>query len=314
MAGGIAGCLLLGGLFLLLAVRRYRQSACWRGAVHIPAVVKSVRYHEVWLRKTEISEHESSTEATLCFADQGKTYEKRRQFPGIVNAPAQGQTVSILFKRNSGDWTLRKEARTHWRLFLVLGCLCIAAGLALLLDGPGVLADLASYRADTPNLTGSVVCALIGLLTGVCACTCIRWLMPDLIQTTAAPVVWMVTLYVLHQCEEIDALCVGGIRQELGDDVHYYPFFQYSVENRQFRWFPRHQMSPKRYRAGSWYTLYHDPGTGKCALKPAVRDLVSALLSLIPIGFFTMLLLSLAVFTVGVLYIAGAGFLSVLAA
>ena len=68
-------------------------------------------------------------------------------------------------------------------------------------------------------------------------------------------------------------------------------------------------MSPKRVLAGSWYTLYHAPKTGRCALKPTAWDLVSAPLSLIPMGFFTMLILSLTVCTVGVLWIAGAGFL-----
>ena len=46
MAGGIAGCFMLGILFLSLAVRQYRQITCWRGAVRLLAVVKSVQYRE----------------------------------------------------------------------------------------------------------------------------------------------------------------------------------------------------------------------------------------------------------------------------
>lgn len=315
MAGGIAGCFLLGGLFLYLAVRRYRQRADWRRAVRLLAIVKSVQYQAAWLKKTEINDHKSSTEVTLCFSDQGRTYEKHRQYPGIVNTPAQGQTIPILFRRDSGDWILQKEVRTHWRLFLGLGCLCIAAGLLLLLDGQGILADLAAYQVDAPNLAGSVVCVLVGLTCGVSAYACIRGLMPDLIQTITDPFIWMVQFYVLHQYEEVDALCIGTIWRASGDDdVSYYPFFQYSVNGEQFHWFPKRQMSPKRYQAGNWYTLYCVSRTGRCVLKPTAWDLLSAPLSLIPIGFFTLLILSLAICAVGSLCIAGSGFLYILAA
>ena len=61
MAGWIAVCLILGGLFLYLAVRRYQQSAYWRNAVRLLAVVTSVRYQEAWQRKTEINDHRSLT-------------------------------------------------------------------------------------------------------------------------------------------------------------------------------------------------------------------------------------------------------------
>ena len=118
----------------------------------------------------------------------------------------------------------------------------------------------------------------------------------------------------LHRYEEMDALCIGIIRRESGDDdVCYYPFFQYSVEGAQSRWFPRRQMSRKRYQPGNWYTLYRDPGTGRCALKPSAWDLTSALLSLIPLGFFVLLVLSLAVCAVGSLWIAALGLVQILA-
>ena len=314
MAGGIAGCLLLGILFLHLAARQYQRSARWRGAVRLPAVVTSVRYQETWRRRAEINDHKSSTEATLRFTDRGTTYEKRRQYPGMVNAPAPGQKIPVLFHRNSGDWTLQTDARTHWRLFLALGCLCITAGVLLLLDGREILSDLAGYHVDAPNLAGSIVCACIGLASGACAYACIRGLMPDLFRSAADPFLWMGRFYILHRYEEIAAQCVGTIRRETGDDdVSYYPLFQYSAGGEQLRWFPRRQMSPKRYLAGTWYTLYRDPETGRCALRPTARDLICAPLSLIPIGFFTGLVLSLAVCAVGALYIAGIGFIYVLA-
>ena len=151
MAVGIAVCLLLGGLFLYLAARQYRRGARWRGAVRLLAVVKSVRYQEARQRKTEINDHKSSTEATLCFTDRGRAYEERRQFPGIILAPVPGQKLPILFDRDSREWILRKEARTHWCVFAALGCLCTAAGLALLLDGSGLLAELAAYRVEAPT-------------------------------------------------------------------------------------------------------------------------------------------------------------------
>ena len=75
MAGGIAGCFMLGILFLSLAVRQYRQITCWRGAVRLLAVVKSVQYREAWQGKTEINDHKSSAVAVLHFTDQGKIYE-----------------------------------------------------------------------------------------------------------------------------------------------------------------------------------------------------------------------------------------------
>ena len=42
---------------------------------------------------------------------------------------------------------------------------------------------------------------------------------------------------------------------------------------------------PQGVLAGSWYTLYHAPKTGRCALKPTAWDLVSAPLSPHPHGF-----------------------------
>lgn len=90
MAVGIAACLLLGGLFLYLSARQYRRSARWRGAVRLLAVVKSVRYQEARQQKTEINDHRSSTEATLCFTDRGRAYEERRQYPGIIPCTGPG--------------------------------------------------------------------------------------------------------------------------------------------------------------------------------------------------------------------------------
>ena len=313
MLGGIVVCLLLGCLFGYLAAWQYRRSARWHGAVRLLAVVSAVRYREAWQRKTEINDHKSSTEAILRFTDQDRTYEKRRQFSGIIHAPVPGQKLPILFDRNSGEWIFRREAHTHWRLLLAFSVVFTAAGLLLLLDGHRILAELANYHVETPNLAGSVVCALIGLVCGACAYACIRGLMPDLFRTSAAPYAWMLGFYVLHRYEELDALCVGIIRRESGDDdVSYYPFFQYSADGRLLHWFPRRQMSPKRYRAGNRYTLYRDPGTGRCALKPTVWDLICAPLSLIPIAFFTVLILSLVVCAAGTVYIAGIGFLSLL--
>lgn len=315
MTGGIAVCLLLGGVLLYFAVRRYQRSARWRGSIRIQAEVSSVRYQEAWQRNKEIADNKSSTEATLCFTDQGRRYEKCRQYSGILSAPVPGQKVPILFQRDSGDWTLRREARTHWRLFAALGCLFLAAGLALLLDGRGILSDLADYRVEAPNLAGSVVCAVIGLTCGACAYACVRGLVPDLVRTFAEPLIWMVRFYVLQRYDAVNALCVGIIRRESGDDdVSYYPFFQYSAEGKQLYWFPKRQMPRRRYQPGNLYILYRDSGTGRCALKPAAWDLVSAPLSLIPIGFFSLFVLSLAVCAVGTLWIAGIGFMYVLAA
>ena len=76
----------------------------------------------------------------------------------MIHSPAPGQKIPILFDRDSGSCIPRKEARAHWRLFLALGCFCAMAGLALLLDGRGILSDLADYHVETPNLAGSVVC------------------------------------------------------------------------------------------------------------------------------------------------------------
>ena len=315
MAVGIAACLLLGGLFLYLAARQYRRRARWRGAVRLLAVVKSVRYQEARQRKTEINDHKSSTEATLCFTDRGRAYEERRQFPGIILAPVPGQKLPILFDRDSREWILRKEARTHWCVFAALGCLCTAAGLALLLDGSGLLAELAAYRVEAPNLAGSTVCALIGLVCGACAYACVRGLMPSLLRTAAEPVVWLLKARVLHRFEEVDAQCVGIIWRETGDeDVSYYPFFQYTVEGKQLHWFPSHRMSRKRYRPGGRYTLYRDTVTGGCALRPGAMELLSAPFSLIPIGFFLLFLLSLASCAAGTLCIAAIGFARLLGA
>ena len=73
MAEGITACFIFGVLFWYLAIRSYRKSARWRGAVRLLAVVTSVQYREAWERKTEINDHKSTTEAALCFADQGMT-------------------------------------------------------------------------------------------------------------------------------------------------------------------------------------------------------------------------------------------------
>ena len=312
MAGGIAGCLLLGILFLYLAIRQHRRSARWHGAVRLSATVEAVRYQEARERKSEINDHKSSTEATLHFTDRGRAYEKCLSFPGIIQAPVPGQTLPIFFDRETGDWIPRNKVHTHWRLFLALGCLCLAAGLALSLDGRGILSDLADYHVQAPNPAGSAVCALIGLTCGCCAYACVRGLLPDLLRTTADPFLWIIKYYLLDRYEKTDALCVGIIRRESGDDdVSYYPLFQYSSGGKQLYWFPKRQTSRKRYQPGSRYTLYRDLETDRCALKPTVLGLVCAPLSLIPIGFFLMLILSLAVCATGTLYLAGMGFVSI---
>ena len=195
MAEGITACFIFGVLFWYLAIRSYRKSARWRGAVRLLAVVTSVQYREAWERKTEINDHKSTTEAALCFADQGMTYERRRQFSGIVHAPAPGQRIPILFDQDSGSWILQKEVRPHWRLFLALGCLCTLVGLLLVLDGRKILSDLACYRVEAPNPAGSIVCMLIGLICGVSAYACIRGLMPELIRTAAEPFIWMIPVH-----------------------------------------------------------------------------------------------------------------------
>ena len=315
MAAGIGGCLLLSGLFFYLAARARRRSARWRGAVRLPAVVTSLEYQEARRGQREINDHRSSTQVTLCFVDQGRRYQRQRQYPGIVLTPQLGQKVPILFQRDSGDWILRSEARTRWPLFLALGGGFLAAGLALLLDGPGILASLAAYHVDTPNLAGCLVCALIGLLCGASAYAALRGVMPDLLRSAAEPFLWAVRQFLLHRYEEVDALCVGIIRREAGDDdVCYYPFFRYCAGGRQLHWFPRQQMSPKRYQPGARYTLYRDLKTGRCSLKPGIRDLFSALFTLVPMGFFTILILSLAVCAAGTLLLAGMGLASLLAA
>ena len=314
MAEGITACFIFGVLFWYLAIRSYRKSARWRGAVRLLAVVTSVQYREAWERKTEINDHKSTTEAALCFADQGMTYERRRQFSGIVHAPAPGQRIPILFVQDSGSWILQKEVRPHWRLFLALGCLCTLVGLLLVLDGRKILSDLACYRVEAPNPAGSIVCMLIGLICGVSAYACIRGLMLELIRTAAEPFIWIIRFYVLHRYEEVNALCTGIIRRESGDDdVSYYPFFQYMSEGGQSHWFPKRQMARRRFQPGNSYTLYRDSETGRCALKPSVLDLASSFFSLIPIGFFVMLILSLLACAVGSLYIAGLGFVYALA-
>lgn len=310
MTEGIVVCLCFGGLFWYLAIRQYQRSAPWRRAVPLVAVVKAVQYREAWERKVEINDHKSSAEATLCFSDLGRVYERRRQYPGILHAPVQGQKIPILFDRDSGGWIPRREARSHWCVFLAAGCFCTLAGLILLLGGRRILADLASYRVEAPNFAGSAVCVLVGLVCGACAYACIRGLMPDLLQTAADPFLWMVRHYVLHRYEEVNAQCIGIIRRESGDDdISYYPFFQYSVQSEPLYWFPKRQMSRKKYGPGSQYTLYRDPGTGKCTLKPTGGDVLSALLSLVPLGFFVILVLSLAACMVGGLYVGGIGFL-----
>lgn len=142
----------------------------------------SLEYQEARRGQREINDHRSSTQVTLCFVDQGRRYQRQRQYPGIVLTPQLGQKVPILFQRDSGDWILRSEARTRWPLFLALGGGFLAAGLALLLDGPGILASLAAYHVDTPNLAGCLVCALIGLLCGASAYAALRGVMPDLLR------------------------------------------------------------------------------------------------------------------------------------
>ena len=131
---------------------------------------------------------------------------------------------------------------------------------------------------EAPNLAGSTVCALIGLVCGACAYAWVRGLIPSLLRTAAEPVVWLLKARVLHRFEEVDAQCVGIIWRETGDeDVSYYPFFQYTVEGEQLHWFPSHRMSRKRYRPGGRYTLYRDTVTGGCALRPGAMELLSAL-------------------------------------
>ena len=97
-------------------------------------------------------------------------------------------------------------------------------------------------------------------------------------------------------------------------DVSYYPFFQYTTAGEQLHWFPSRQMSRKRYRPGGRYTLYRDTVTGGCALRPGAMELLSAPLSLIPIGFFLLLILSLAVCAAGTLCIAAIGFAQLMGA
>ena len=156
MAAGIGGCLLLSGLFFYLAARSRRRSARWRGAVRLPAVVTSLEYQEAWRGQREINDHRSSTQVNLCFVDQGRRYQRQRQYPGIVLTPQLGQKVPILFQRDSGDWIPRSEARVRWPLFLALGGGFLAAGLALLLDGPGILASrkIRIHRARLPAMKG----------------------------------------------------------------------------------------------------------------------------------------------------------------
>ena len=178
MAVGIAGMpCSWAGLFLCLAARQYRRRARWRGAVPpCWAVVKSVRYQEGAAAENGDQRPQIVHRGHALLHRPGQGIRGAPAVPGESSLRRfRGRSSPILFDRGQqGSGFCGRRARTHWCVFAALGCLCTAAGA-----GPCCWMVPDSWRSwpptvwRPPNLAGSTVCALIGLICGACAYACV---------------------------------------------------------------------------------------------------------------------------------------------
>ena len=303
--------LLLGCLFLYLAVRSFLRRQEWRNAVRLNARVAEVQYREARRKGDIIDDGRSSAVVTLRFFYEGREWTEQKEYRGIVGSPVCGQTVPICLNRWERTWATWREVRSYWGLLLALSVLCLQITAALLIDGRGILAALSDFQVKSPNLPGSLFLAMIGAILAACAYACVRGLLPSAVRPILAPICWAVKDS-LGRLEPVEARCEGVICRETGDDdVSYYPLFSALEGGRIVRWYSGDSVSRKKYRAGEEYTLYRDRNTGTYTLAPTTSDVVRIPFSLIPLGFGLMLFLALAVSSAGMLYLAACGLLRV---
>lgn len=303
--------LLLGVLLLYLAAGSFQRRAEWFGAARPKARVVDVEYREGQRTGEVVEDARASTLVTLRFSLDGEEHTVRKEYRGIVGTPTWGQTVPLRCSRASGTWATRREIRSHWLLLLALGACCLLAGMALLVGGQGLLDQVAGFRLESPNLPGSVCCAVVGIAATAGCAGCALGLLPALIRSATQPIRWSLK-QALGRFEPVQAQCDGVIRKVEGDDTNFYPLFTCYDRGRPVRWYSGSAASRSRYQPGGQYSLYRDRRTGAYVLEPSGFDAACVVLSLFPIGFCLMFTASLALCAVGTLYAAAVGFLACL--
>ena len=161
--------LLLGCLFLYLAVRSFLRRQEWRNAVRLNARVAEVQYREARRKGDIIDDGRSSAVVTLRFFHEGREWTEQKEYQGIVGTPTCGQTVPICLNQGNRTWAPWREVRSYWGLLLALSVLCLQITAALLIDGRGILAALSDFQVESPNLPGSLFLAMIGAILAACA-------------------------------------------------------------------------------------------------------------------------------------------------
>ena len=154
--------LLLGCLFLYLAVRSFLRRQEWRNAVRLNARVAEVQYREVRRKGNIIDDGRSSAVVTLRFFYEGREWTEQKEYQGIVGTPTCGQTVPICLNQGNQTWAPWREVRSYWGLLLALSVLCLQITAALLIDGRGILAALSDPGDDWGDPRRLCLCLRVG--------------------------------------------------------------------------------------------------------------------------------------------------------
>ncbi len=301
--------LLAGCLFLSSAIHSWKQLRHWAKAQRLQAQVQSVQYHEAREDGNIVNNALSSAAVTLCFVCEGLTIRREKVYKGLLNIPSQGAILPVLYNRNTGSWGLESEVHYHWFTKLLLALLCFALSAAFLVDGKDILAQMSDYSAETPNQTGNLIFAVAGTVLCAGGLASARHLLPAALLPFLDFFGWFFH-YLSGSFDLIDAHADGLLKASDGDgSYNYYLIFSYWAPEGSGKWYSQKSCSKRQYQQGALFCLYRDKHTGKLYLKPSVWDAASVIISILPLLFLLMIVLSFTLFGISLLYCSGSGFL-----
>lgn len=299
-------CLALAAFFLFLALRGIRRRRKWKGAVRLPAQAVEVETRKTWSDSTTIDDDRSSTCVTWEAPWKGRTLSFRKEYPGIVENPAKGDRISLLYDPVGSRWALWKEVRSLWTMWGWFALLCGIAAFSFFLHGQEILTALSDYTVEVPNLPGALFCGLLGAGCAMGAFAFVQVFLRREIHSFGAPLLWGIKRLLGH-LEEVEAVCEGWIEKGDGEGgVSSYPLFSFLESGKKVEWFSPCTSARKAYVPGSRYVLYRDR-KGRLGPGPRFADWLRLPFSWIPLAFFLFFALSLALAAVWMLWLAGSG-------